>query len=238
MIFNSTPRAPSTLPSSNNGLQIHVDQPDGRNHVRNALDRLTQHIVRHLERIQQRGGLVHDSQQPLVRDNQERIDMPPEIANAFLGVAHPPVSFILEGFGHDRDGQDAQFTRNAGHDRSRARPGAAAHAGGDKHHVGADQTLANLIFTFQRGVASHFRLGTGAEAASPFRTDLNLIRRLGPLECLHIRIRGHEIDPAQSAGDHRIDGVAPRSSDTDHFDANGRLRHATTAQHRSRASGC
>ena len=80
--------------------------------------------------------------------------MPAKIANAFFGMAHPSMSFILKGLGHDRDGQNAQFTRNAGHDRGRAGSGAAAHAGGDKHHVGADQTSreSHLCFPARRRV--------------------------------------------------------------------------------------
>jgi hypothetical protein len=42
-----------------------------------------------------------------------------------------------------------------------------------------------------------------------------------PIQRLQIRIRRDEIDPRQSGRDHGVNGVAPGSTNTDHFDPNG-----------------
>jgi hypothetical protein len=53
--------------------------------------------------------------------------------------SHAALALEVERLGHDADGQDALFAGGAGDDRSRARAGAAAHAGGDEAHVRADR---------------------------------------------------------------------------------------------------
>ena len=61
-----------------------------------------------------------------------------------VGQAHPVAAFEVEGLGDHADGQDAALARALGDDRRRAGAGAAAHAGGDEHHVGAVEVLADL----------------------------------------------------------------------------------------------
>ncbi len=55
------------------------------------------------------------------------------------GIRHPRTArpFELEGPRHDADGQYTLIARHPRHDGCGARAGAAAHAGGDEHHVRA-----------------------------------------------------------------------------------------------------
>ena len=84
--------------------KVDVHQSDGCDHIGDTLNGLTQDIVRHLERIQQWSGLVDDAQQPLVRNNQQRINVPAE-ANIIVGQVINPeigddliVTVIATGF--------------------------------------------------------------------------------------------------------------------------------------------
>ena len=54
-----------------------------------------------------------------------------------LGAARALLALEDEGLGHDADRERAVFARELRDDRRRAGAGAAAHAGGDEHHVGA-----------------------------------------------------------------------------------------------------
>ena len=57
-----------------------------------------------------------------------------------------------------------QVARDLGDDRRRAGAGAAAHAGGDEHHVGAGERLGDARGVLERGGAADLRVGAGAEA--------------------------------------------------------------------------
>ena len=111
--------------------------------------------------------------------------MTTKIADAFFGMAHPTMAFILKRFRHDGDRQNAQFARNARHNRRGPGAGSAAHAGRDEDHVGPVETFANFILAFQRRISPDFRLGPGPQSAGPLRPDLNLIGCAGSLQRLH-----------------------------------------------------
>ena len=66
----------------------------------------------------------------------------------------------VERLGDDADGQDAHLARGAGDDRRRAGAGAAAHAGGDEHHVRAGEMIADLLDRLFGGGAADFRLAS------------------------------------------------------------------------------
>ena len=44
------------------------------------------------------------------------------------------------------------------------------------------KAFANFVLALQRGVTPDFRFRAGAQAASPLRTDLNLIGCMGPFQ--------------------------------------------------------
>jgi hypothetical protein len=58
------------------------------------------------------------------------------------------------GLGDHGHGQDAHLLGHFRHDRGRAGAGAAAHAGGDEHHVGAFQHFGDALAILQRGLAT------------------------------------------------------------------------------------
>ena len=89
-----------------------------------------------------------------------------QLDDAVLGNAHAPLAFEMERLGDHADGQDSDFARRFGDDRRRAGAGAAAHAGGDKHHVRAGQMVADFVDRLLGGGASHFGLGEPAPRPS------------------------------------------------------------------------
>jgi hypothetical protein len=147
--------------------------------------------------------------------------MATEVTNPFIRMNHPAMTLVRKRLRHDSDRQDAEFARDARHDRGGTRPGPAAHPCGHKYHVRAFKALSDMIFAFQRRVFPDFRFRPGAEPPGPFRTQLNLIRRSRSIQRLQIGIRRDEIDPRQSGRDHGVNGVAPSATNTDHFDPNG-----------------
>jgi hypothetical protein len=112
------------------------------------LNGLPEDVIGHLERFEQRGRFVDNAEQSLIRNHEQGVHMTAEIANPFICMNHPAMTFVGKRLRHDSDRQDAEFARDARHDRRGARPGSAAHPRSHEHHVGALKTLTNLIFAF------------------------------------------------------------------------------------------
>jgi hypothetical protein len=68
----------------------------------------------------------------------------------------------VNGLG-DGDRQGTGVARQVADHRRGAGAGAAAHAGGDEHHVGAFDHLDQLVGALDRRLVRGFRVGSGAE---------------------------------------------------------------------------
>ncbi len=110
-----------------------------------------QHLVGHAEGLGEGGLLVGDAEQVLVGDDDQGVDVALQLADAGVGQAHAVAALEHEGLGDHADGQDAALARRLGDDRRAAGAGAAAHAGGDEHHVGAVEVLVDLRDRFLGG---------------------------------------------------------------------------------------
>ena len=55
--------------------EVEVDQPGHRDQVGDALDALAQHVVGDAEGVDDRGALLDDLEQPVVRDDDQRVDL-------------------------------------------------------------------------------------------------------------------------------------------------------------------
>ena len=73
--------------------KVQVDQAGDRDQLGDALDALAQHVVRREERLLDRGLLVDDLQQPVVRDDDQRVDALAEPLDALFGDPLAPGAF-------------------------------------------------------------------------------------------------------------------------------------------------
>ena len=144
--------------------EVEVDEPGRHDQVRDAPDGLCHHAVRNLEGLQQRRGLARDAEKPLVRDDDEGIDLVLELPNPFLRLLHAPLPLEDEGLGDHTHRQRPELLRHAGDDRRASRARAAAHARGDEDHVRAREILADALLVFHRRAPAHFRIGPGTES--------------------------------------------------------------------------
>ncbi len=115
------------------------------------------------EGVGEGGLLIRHPEQVLVGDDEQRVDIFLQLVDAAFSAARKTARALeLERLGDDADGQDA-FPRatHARSTRRRASAGAAAHAGGDEHHVAADEMGLDVGHRlFGRGSAD-FRLLRG-----------------------------------------------------------------------------
>ena len=140
--------------------EIEVDQAFLDDQVDDAGDARVEHLVGQHEGFGEGRLLVGDAEQVLVGDDDQRIDVLAQLGDAGLGDAHAPRALELERLGHDADGEDAELLGGARDDGRGARAGAAAHAGGDEHHVRAGDLRADLLDRLLGGGFADLRLAS------------------------------------------------------------------------------
>ena len=142
-------------------------------------DRLLQHIVRDAECVGERDLLVGDKFQPVIRNDDQRVDLVGQIRNAHLGLTHPVRTLKFERLRHNADGQNPLVVRDLRNDRGRAGARAAAHTGGDEGHLRALEGGGDLVAALLRAALAD--LGVGARAASlrQLRAKLHLLCGFG-----------------------------------------------------------
>jgi hypothetical protein len=87
-------------------------------------------------------------------------------------------SFEGERLGHDGNGQDTHLAGHFGHDRCSTCTSTTTHAGGDEHHVGTGQQLAQRFPVFHGGITTHFRIGSGTQTLGDATADLQVVLAL------------------------------------------------------------
>ncbi len=142
--------------------EVEVDEARHDHEIGDAAHAHVQHVVGHLEGVGERRLLVGDLEQVLVGDDDQRVDDLLQFRDALLGRLHAAAAFEVERLGDDADGEDALLARRGGDDGRRTGAGAAAHAGGDEHHVGAVEELQDFRQRLLGGLTADF--GTGARA--------------------------------------------------------------------------
>ena len=198
--------------------KVEVDEAGVADEVGNGLHRLTQHIVRDLKGVGEGDLLIGRMLEALVGDNDEGIDLALQLLDALFGLLHPAAALKAERLGDDADGQDALLAGDLGHDGRAARAGAAAHAGGDEHHVGILQRLGDLGAALLRALAAHLGIAARALAVGQLLADLDLIGSAGNVERLLIGIDRDEIHAAGPGAHHAVDHVIAAAADADDLD--------------------
>ena len=222
------------LPGAHHGLthlehdrfdigEIEVDEPVHHHQIGDAAHAHIKDLVGHLERFLPGGAFGGHTEQILVRDHDQRIDVLLQFLDALIGCSAAAEALEPEGFGHHADGQDAALLRHAGDDGGRPGAGAAAHAGGDEHHVGAVQMAEQFVGRFFRRRLADFRLRTRAQTLGQMRPKLDSAIGSAVHQLLRVGVRDHEIDALQVGGDHVVDRVRATATDTDHGDPGGEI---------------
>ena len=199
--------------------EIEVDEPLLDDQVDDAGDARIEHLVGQHEGFGEGRAVGGDAEQILIGNDEQRVDVPLQLGDADLGRAHAARAFEQERLGHDRHGQDAEFLGHAGDHRGRARAGAAAHAGGDEHHVAAGDGGADVLDRLLGGCLADFVLGAGAEAFGQPPPELDAVLGARGRQRLGIGVGDDELGARQPGRNHVVDGVAAGAADADHGDA-------------------
>ena len=155
--------------------KVQINKAGILDEIRNAGYGLTKNIVGDFKRICQGDLLVGRVLQAVVGDDQKGVNLAEQFLDADIRLIHPALAFKLKGLRDDADRQRTVFAGNVGNRRGRAGTGAAAHSGGNEHHVGAFQSSGNGVSAFFSSTSADLGVGACALAAGDFFTDLDFL---------------------------------------------------------------
>ena len=178
----------------------------------------SKHLVGHLERIEHTGLLVGDRQQPVVGNDDQRVDLFLEALHAGIGLYRTAATLEAERTGDDTDCQCADAARQFGDDGRRTGSGTAALAGGDEHHVCTLDDLFDLLAVRFGGIAADVGVAARAEPTREVAPDVELDVGVAHQERLRVGVDRDELDAFQTRVDHSVDGVDAATADADHLD--------------------
>ena len=127
-------------------------------------------------------------------------------------------SLEAEGLGDDTDCQSADGLGNFCDDGSSTGSGSAALACCDEDHVSPGQGFFNFFCVIFSSLAADLWVGSGAQAAGEFATDVKLDVCLAEQQRLRICIDSNELDALEPELNHAIHGINTTTADTDNFD--------------------
>jgi hypothetical protein len=232
VMLNSRPRAPWIDPSSS-GLEIAAfaasaarcsPVPRPIDDLGYPLYALVQHLVGHLQRLLERHLLVDDRQQPIVRDHDQGVDLVVQLGDRLVGDPLPLGALPCERARHDPDRQRPDLLGDLRDHRRGARAGAAAHAGGDEHHVGVFEGVVQLVAGLLGRLHPLLWVAAGAKPLGELVAHVQLAVGVGSDQRLRVGVHGDELDAADLRADHACDGVGAASTHTDDLDSGERLR--------------
>ena len=198
--------------------EVEVDETRTDHQVGHALHTLVQHVIGKREGFGESGLFVRQTEEVLVRNDDQRVDDLLQRLDAVFGLTHALGAFELEGLGHDADGQHAQFTRGLRDDRSRPGAGAAAHASGDEAHMRARKVVDDLLDALFGSGGADRGARACAQTFGHFDAQLHAVLGLRLLQRLRVGVGHDEINTVKLLFDHVIDRVAACPANTEDGD--------------------
>src|SRR5205814_3146493 len=199
--------------------EVQVDQAWDGDQVGDALDALAEDVVGGAEGVEDAGAPLNDPEEPLVRDDDQRVDLLGEVGDSLGGLARALAALERERPRDDAHGQRADLVlRDLRDHGGRAGAGPAALTGGDEDHVRALQCLLDLVPALVRRAVTGLGVRAGAEAARELGADLELDVGVAHLQRLGVRVHRDELDALEAGVDHPVDGVGSAPPDADDLD--------------------
>ena len=181
-------------------------------------DRLEEDVVDHAERIEHRRVLGEHVGHPIVRDDDQRIDIGLELGRRGLGHALAMCTLEGERLGHDARSSGPPDSGRRGDDRRSAEPVPPPRPAVTNTRSAPATACAIFAASSSAARAADLRVAAGAEAARDGVADPDL--RLGgrSAQRLGVRVADHEARCPDPGLDHAVDRVAAATADTDHAD--------------------
>ena len=199
--------------------KVKVDEAGVLDKLGDAAHGFDQDVVRNLKGVRKRDLLGAGVFETVVGDDEETVHTSHQLADALLRLQRAAAALPRKRARHNADGEDAGVLRSLSHDRSRARAGAAAHTGGEKHHIGTFERLGDSVAALLGGALADVGIGARALAMRQLLADLDGLLRAGNGESLLIGIDRDELHALRITGRHAVDNIVAGAADADDFDS-------------------
>ena len=147
--------------------------------------------------------------------------------------------FKAEGLGHNAHGKSAHFLGSLRNHGGRASAGAAAHARGNKNHVGIADGFTNAAHAFHSGLAANGGVGTSAKTLGKLFAQLHLNGSAAFVQRLNVGVGTNKLHAAQARCNHVLHSVTAAATYANNLDLgiagqrgidiiNDRLSHYTS----------
>jgi hypothetical protein len=201
-------------------LEIHIYQAGGGDDIRDALDGLSQHIVRYAVRLGSRGIFAHYIPHAVIGYHQQGIHMFAHLAYALVGLVSPHGALKFERPGDNADHQSGGICFGyLGNLRRRARARAASHAGCDEDQVRVENGLFYQFGRLKRRFPAALRIAAHAQAFGEIFSYLDAIGGFIAAKVLRVSIERDEINHADIGFNHAVNGVAAAAAHADDLDS-------------------
>ncbi len=154
-----------------------------------------QHIIRHIKGIRKSCLLVSNSEQVLIRDNNQCINELLQFFNARIGNPHAMIAFKLEGPRDNTDRQDTKIPGRLGNNWRSTGSGSAAHSGRNETHMAPLQMRYDFFDGFFCRRRPNMRFGACTQSFCELSPQLNSIFGEILFQSLRVGIRNNEFDP-------------------------------------------
>ena len=139
-----------------NICKIQIDQPGLDHQIGDAADALMQYRVGDMKRIGKGGAFIRQTEQVLIWDDDQRVNIGLQFFNATLGLFHAALAFKFKRLGDHPNSQNAALAGGSGNHWCGSGAGATTHAGGNKDHVAIGQFSHDFLQAFFGGGTANF----------------------------------------------------------------------------------
>ena len=133
---------------------------------------LQEYLIGHLERIENRCVLIGHGEQPVIGDDDLRVDVLFQALNALLGLHRSPATFEPERSCHDADGERTHVTSDLGNHWRSAGSGATALACRNEDHVRALKRSLDLFAMVLSSLTADLGVRSCAEPTGELAADV------------------------------------------------------------------
>ncbi|MNC17165.1 hypothetical protein D3C75_650370 [compost metagenome] len=176
---------------------------------------LAEHIIRFTECLQHRSFLVYNFQEPIIRNNDQCINLFLKCFDSEFCLISTLSAFKSERAGHDAYGQCSAFSGDFSNDWSCACTGAAAHSSSYENHVCTFKRIRYQIAGLFGCFLPYFRVGTCAQPPGKLVPDLQFMLRFGHMQRLGICINRDEFNTLNAIFNHPVDSIASAAAYAD-----------------------
>ena len=208
------------------------------NQLRYPLHTLAQHIIGNLKGLEQWRPAVDRVEQAVIRDSNERINLPPQLLDRPLGIDTPLLTFKGKRLGGHAHTENTEITRYFCYHVASPRACATTSTNRHEDHICPLKRLTDLVERLTCRGLTYTGVSTSTKTIGGVMPKMNLNISLRIMQRLRIGVHCNELHTSQASVLHSIDSRPTSATDANDFDTSKGLDLAWFYFRHSRFSPC